>query len=304
MTEPASAVKSTNVRSNHRRTHPAVQTLSALLRATGALSPSLAGDLAARAFFRAPPRRGASAAEQAILESGEIHELRHDGEALRFVEWGEGRPVVLMHGWGGSAAQMTPLVGMLLERGFRVQAIDAPGHGESTGSWASIPRFAATLAALVGTHAGGAAVVAHSMGAAAASLAIARGLDVHRAAYVGPPSDARDWFDTFERTLALTPSVSAAALSAIEKRAGLPIGELHAASLGPRVRVPVLVVHDENDREVELRHGEVVTSSVAGARLVRTKGLGHRRILANADVHRAIGAFLTETTSASRTLHA
>lgn len=296
----APADKSTNVRAQTRRQSGPVRALSAVLRATGAVSPTLAGSLAARAFFAAPPRRPTSAAEEAILASGDRHDLRHDGETLRVFSWGEGRPVILLHGWGGSAAQMTPLVGGLLCRGFRVQALDAPGHGESSGSWASIPRFASALGALHQSHPAGAAVVAHSMGAAATSLAIARGLGVQRAAYVGPPSDARDWFDTFERTLELPEAVSAAALAAIEARAGLPIAELRAAALGPRVRVPVLVVHDENDREVAFAHGAAVAGSVAGARLVRTHGLGHRRILASAEVHDEIGRFLSEAAPASR----
>lgn len=290
--------KSTNVRTQKKPA--AVTTLSTVLRATGALSPALAGSIAARAFFSTPPRRPTSKTEAAILASGERHELRHDGETLVYVEWGEGRPVILMHGWGGSAAQMTPLVGALLERGFRVQAIDAPGHGESSGSWASIPRFASALSALAATHPAGAAVVAHSMGSAATMLAIANGALVQRAAYVGPPSDARDWFDTFEKTLELSPEVAVAALSAIEAKAGVPIAELRAVTLGPRVRVPVLVIHDEDDREVAFRHGEVVAGSVEGARLVRTHGLGHRRILAAPPVHQTIADFLTQLAPRSR----
>src|SRR5688572_16623442 len=133
MTAPAHAENSTTVRAKKTRPSPAIQTLSAVLRTSGPPSPGIGGDLCARPFLRAPPPRPTAPAEQAILDSGELNELHDDGETLRFVEWGEGRAVILLHGWGGSAAQMTPLVGTLLERGFRVQAIDAPGHGESTG---------------------------------------------------------------------------------------------------------------------------------------------------------------------------
>src|SRR5205085_9318078 len=41
------------------------------------------------------------------------------------------RTVLLMHGWGGYAAQMQPLIEALVSAGFRCVALDAPSHGAS-----------------------------------------------------------------------------------------------------------------------------------------------------------------------------
>jgi pimeloyl-ACP methyl ester carboxylesterase len=50
------------------------------------------------------------------------------------------------------------------------------------------------------------------------------------------------------------------------------------------MNAPLLVIHDEDDREMPIRSGELVARSWPRAELVRTSGLGHRRILRDAGV--------------------
>ncbi|MGZ5446135.1 MAG: alpha/beta hydrolase [Thermoanaerobaculia bacterium] len=45
--------------------------------------------------------------------------------------WGEGPAVLLVHGWGGHAAQFQSFVEPLVRAGFRAIAFDAPSHGSS-----------------------------------------------------------------------------------------------------------------------------------------------------------------------------
>ena len=49
-----------------------------------------------------------------------------------------------MHGWGGNAVQMLPLANALVNDGFVPVVIDAPAHGRSTGTTATLPQFART----------------------------------------------------------------------------------------------------------------------------------------------------------------
>jgi pimeloyl-ACP methyl ester carboxylesterase len=57
-------------------------------------------------------------------------ELRRTGARLRVLSFGSGQPVVLLHGVAFSAAAWTPLLGELA--GFRIHAVDLPGHGLSS----------------------------------------------------------------------------------------------------------------------------------------------------------------------------
>lgn len=53
-----------------------------------------------------------------------------DGVRIRYQAAGAGKPLLLLHGWGGSLASMTPVFNEFVKH-YRVVAIDFPGHGES-----------------------------------------------------------------------------------------------------------------------------------------------------------------------------
>jgi len=268
--------KGTNVRSMKQ----APPLLRAGVQALAALSPRAAAAVVAPLFFRTPPRRRAEAAERALLDQAERRELGEGADALATWTWGRRGPLVLLaHGWGGSAAQLTPLVPPLLAAGYRVVAADAPGHGESAGRTASIPRFAWSMARVEALRGPLHGVVAHSMGGAAFSLAAQRGLGARRAVFIGPPSDAAQWFHDFVRFLRLPARAEPALREAVEGIAGERLARLNSRALGPSLHMPLLVIHDRHDREVALESGARVAADAPDGRLHVTEGLGHRRIL-------------------------
>lgn len=272
---------STNVRPNFVAPAP----LRAAFRVLAATSPRTAAAAGAALFFRTPPRRPTSAAERAVLDAGRRLDLGSGRSRLAAWSWGEGRSVVLLaHGWGGSAAQLTPFVAPLVAAGFAVVALDGPGHGESAGRSASIPAFAEAMARVADAHGPLDGVVAHSMGGAAFSLAAARGVGARRAVFLGPPSDAAAWYGEFVRFLQLPSRAEPALHARIELVAGEPIGRLNSRTLGPALRMPLLVIHDRHDREVPLADGARVAADATDGRLHVTEGLGHRRILRDAEV--------------------
>jgi pimeloyl-ACP methyl ester carboxylesterase len=53
------------------------------------------------------------------------------GETLGWISLGAGPPILLVHGMRAEASIMTPLARALADRGWRVVALDLPGHGRS-----------------------------------------------------------------------------------------------------------------------------------------------------------------------------
>ena len=259
-----------------------------------AVSPALAASAVAPFFFLAPRRRPRSWEEREVLKDGVRLEIVGERRRMPAWRWGTGPAVLLVHGWGGCAGQMTPFVWPLLRAGFSAVAIDAPAHGEAKGRLASIPVFAAAIeraAEVAGPLAG---VVAHSMGSAAFSLAASRGLLARRAVFVGPPSDAAVWYRDFVRWLSLPEAAEPAFRARIEAIAGERLDRLNVRALGPEMKVPLLVIHDRHDREVPLSAGQEVARFSADARLLVTERLGHRRILKDPDVADAAVRFLVD----------
>jgi pimeloyl-ACP methyl ester carboxylesterase len=58
-----------------------------------------------------------------------------DGTRLHVKRWGEGRPVVLTHGWPLNADSWDDQALVLAEAGFRVIAYDRRGFGRSDQPW-------------------------------------------------------------------------------------------------------------------------------------------------------------------------
>ena len=61
--------------------------------------------------------------------------------------------------------------------------------------------------------------------------------------------------------------------------------------------IELLLVHDEDDKEVSIRHAEQIMRLYPAAKLLRTKGLGHTRILKDDKVIATCVTFIKNGTS-------
>lgn len=62
--------------------------------------------------------------------------------------WGRGPVLLLLHGPGGGAGDLTPLFDPLVAAGYRAVAPDLPGHGDSDGDPLDLPARADAVAAI------------------------------------------------------------------------------------------------------------------------------------------------------------
>jgi pimeloyl-ACP methyl ester carboxylesterase len=266
--------------------------LRAGLRVLSAVAPALGDRLAARLFLTPPPAsrpRSGSA-----LPGGRPFALRAAGVLLRGEVAGEGPVVLLVHGWGGRGSQLAPLAQPLLDAGLAVATFDGPAHGASGGRTTNLVRMAEAIGA-VARHLGARAAVGHSFGGAALGIALSRGhLALDAAATVGAPSSPFGFFEGFARAFGLPLEAGDRIRRQLEARVGVPMAALEAGALLPGVRVPALVVHDAGDREVPFADGEAIAAAWPGARLLRTEGLGHRRVLRDPGVAAEVAAFVSE----------
>ena len=287
---PDISAKSTNVRATLRLTRAA-------LAALAWISSTLAARYAERLFFTPPRPRKSRAPLPAGAERVDV-QSRYG--RLAAWSWGSGPVVYLVHGWGGRAEQLGAFVAPLLARGFRVIAMDGPGHGESSGRRSSGVEIARALADVVAQSGPARGVIAHSLGAAAVTFAIREGLRVERLAFVGPPADPLTWVARFGRQLGLDATVMAEMRRRSEQRIqarweDLPLVPMRGLAQPP----PLLVVHDRDDREVRSTDGAAIAAAWPGARLLETEGLGHRRVLRDAAVVGTVAAFLAGDESAT-----
>lgn len=246
------------------------------------VAPGLGGRYAARRWL-AVPSAPAAAAEPV---GGEEFAIEVGDGTIRGTGYGAGPVVYLMHGWGGTGRQLSAFVDPLRTAGFRVVAFDAPSHGRSDPGACGRGRthgveFAAALGAVIRRFGPADTVIAHSMGVLPSLLVQRAGLPVGRLALIAPVRDLDGHLDRFAGLVGMGPRTRQAMDDRIADLIGEPVAGMDVRRLGAHAgSIPLLVVHDRQDRETSHAHSvELVERWPGPATMISTDGLGHRRIL-------------------------
>jgi pimeloyl-ACP methyl ester carboxylesterase len=271
-----------------------LDSLGTLVRAYFAVASRLLPDLARRQaerLFTAPPRYAGRRTQPMDARRETVAAGKH---SLAVWQMGPAAApaVLLVHGWGGRGVQMEGFVAPLLANGHRVVWFDQPGHGESGRGPVALSDFVRALDALAATHGPFAAAIGHSLGAAALGVALRRGMQLERVVFVSPPASLREYARSFARLLGITPAIREAMRLRLEHRYGVRFAEIDRLDELAQLSLPALFVHDRGDGVVPFENTLRLAAHLSGARLVKTYGLGHHRLLRDDAVVRAIVDFV------------
>jgi len=231
-----------------------------------------------RAFFT-PGRYEAKSGELEVVRSGTSSRVPSAAGELALTTWGVGPAVLLMHGWGGSRAQMSGFVQPLLDAGCRVVAYDQPAHGESDGATTNILQITPTLDPIAQREGPFEAVIAHSFGTLITSLALSRNLlaPPSRLVYLGAFNRLLDSIPRFLAQARLPESMTGPFLSRLYAEFGRDLMESIANErLVKGISARALLFHDASDNVTPVEDSRAVAAAWKTARLVETTGLGHR----------------------------
>lgn len=254
-------------------------------------APGWAADRAARMFLRPwqtprPDRPRYVARETAFVAESD----RGPVAGYSFGRTGD-PAVLLVHGWEDDHLSWAPLIDKLVERRYRVLALDLPGHGRSPSKLTGIPMLAAGIAALgreaellgaVPIH----ATIAHSLGATATVVAAAEmGLKPGRLALLAPPNHPRLFASSMMKMLGLSKTQVEMVLAEIERLVGRTMDSLYLPPMLRKLAGPGLLLHSRDDKVVPLQHGQENAAAWATGQFRMLDGLGHRRLMTDAGVH-------------------
>jgi len=213
---------------------------------------------------------------------------------LHALAWGSDGPAVLAaHGWRGRPTQFGRLAAALVPAGLRLVALDSPGHGRSPGRRAT-PRLVADALLQAAAALGDVrALVGHSLGGAAAAIALEFGLPARRLVLLGAPSRPSRMISGFADRVGLPRRARQALDRRFDAHAGRPVQELDVVALRLPPDVEALVVHDRDDDVIPVGEAQRLEAAWPSARFLYTRGLGHRDILADPAVVQAVAAFLS-----------
>ncbi|WP_159029952.1 alpha/beta fold hydrolase [Streptomyces marincola] len=278
---------------------PAVAVASSILNTT-ALLPGRAAGRGAFALFHMPlVRSRLRTAERELFEQARVDRIRlGSGRHAVAYRWGDGdRPALLAHGWQSRASRLSCFVPGLLERGHSVVAFDAPGHGEADGRSTTILDYRDIVLALNDRYGTFDCLIAHSLGALGSFLGLRHGARARRIVTIGGVCDFDYLIDEFCAEVGAGDRLRSRLREEVRTRLfpGLPADEtpFSLTDMPAHVPAPLLVVHDEDDTRIRIAQGRRLAAAFGDrARLVVTRGLGHRRVLGDADVLRTVLDFV------------
>jgi pimeloyl-ACP methyl ester carboxylesterase len=276
------------------------------MRVMSTSMPRRALDIALDRFIT-PPRFPYSGLEQRLMDRATRIDLATPFGTLAVWRMGAAdRPaVVLSHGWGGRGAQLRGFVAPLLDAGYQVVFFDHFGHGSSTGRQAALVDFWRGVEAvwdhLIESGTRVEAMVSHSLGCAGVASALRRPLSRRhlnapnpRVVLIAPPASLIRYSQLFARYFGISERIRHAMQWRFEQRYGVAWREFELPHSVASIRAPALFIHDRQDRETRFAGGLALAQAWSDAKMIVTDGLGHRRILRDADVINAAVDFIAD----------
>jgi pimeloyl-ACP methyl ester carboxylesterase len=181
---------------------------------------------------------------------------------------------------------MRALGAALVGAGFRAVAVDMPAHGRAPGRRTSLAEWVRVLPALAEHVAGPGgvlhAVVGHSFGGTAVTLALEAGLRARGAVLLAAAQGPAHFLERTRQHVGLPAARAAGMERRLVARVGRELATFDAGRAATALELPALVVHDPADAEVPWRHAAAIAGAWRGSVLVAMPGVGHYAVVTSA----------------------
>jgi pimeloyl-ACP methyl ester carboxylesterase len=250
-----------------------------LINTLAKIAPGLTGRIAFFLFCLPRPKK-AKMEETHFLATADLTFEEVDGRRYGVYHWGFKGPVALLvHGWESHSGRWRKLVPMLLNAGYQVVAVDAPGHGRSKGTRFTMVEYAGVIRYLLQKNAPVELVVGHSVGATSMVWAMGTmgpGFRPAKALLLCPFSTLRYTLEKSARALKIDQRVMNAMEVRLKAFSGLAMDDIDIAKKAAQISgVDALIIHDRKDKVTSYTESERLHQAWPESRLVLTEGFGH-----------------------------
>ncbi len=261
------------------------------------ISLSLAVSYFEKIFFT-PLRFKTPERELEAETAAEKFAITCNGRKVQCYQWGDPSDpyVLVVHGWAGRATQFRKFIPVFNDGGYRIIGFDGPAHGKSEGKRTTITDFADVMNNIAEVKGFPQAIIAHSFGGGASLYAIVNGFPVRKLINIASPSIADRIIQSYLKVIGGSAKVGVGFKQLIKQKYGKSFEEFTALELIKKVPADfkLMIVHDEEDKDVELIHVNELLKVYPSANLLQTTGLGHNRILRDDLVISSCRAFIRE----------
>ncbi|MES2412097.1 MAG: alpha/beta hydrolase [Bacteroidota bacterium] len=272
---------------------PKIITVSAKL--LQAISPKLATLFAAKLFTT--PLKHRIPKRELHMEHGSRQEklwIPKINKKINVYHYGEStNKILLVHGWSGRGTQLFKIADELLKKGFSTISFDAPAHGKSGSKTTLMPEFIASILEIEKQFGPLEFAIGHSLGGMSILNAIKEGLSIEKAVIIGSGDIIQDIMNDFILKMELKPETAFMMKAHFEKKFNVEMESYSASFAAKSVAIPVLIIHDENDNEIDVKAAHNIHQNLKKGEILITAKLGHRKILGDRKVIENILKFIS-----------
>jgi pimeloyl-ACP methyl ester carboxylesterase len=210
--------------------------------------------------------------------------------------WGSAEPTVLaLHGWGADSTTMSSVVAAAGDSGESAVCFDAPGHGASPGTQATMREYAEATLAVLQRFPSITTIVAHSFAAIAAVSAVAAATDnsVRFLLLLAPACSLSDILERWAAQRDLPPALVEQIRRELRRRDSKEVSHWDVRTLGLPASVRVQLLHDPADALVPMSDSYLIAASISAEVHATMPGIGHHRVVSCDEMRRALTARAT-----------
>jgi len=263
------------------------------LNALAVLAPRKTAQIGFELFCR-PFRTTISEKHKSFFNTASKSSFAFKGVNIQTYRWGTGpKNILLLHGWQSHSYRWKIYIESLSKE-HTVYALDAPGHGLSEGKMLHVPLYSDVIEAQIKRIGNIDTIVTHSLGGFATFYAFYRNpeLMAKRIIAMASPGEAQEFFDFYRKSLALSGRCSKLVINRFEETFQRSPSFFSASIFASSLRIPGLIIHDEEDKETSFDHAQRIHNSWKNSKLIKTKGFGHN--LKSPEVIKEVLQFVNE----------
>jgi pimeloyl-ACP methyl ester carboxylesterase len=232
-------------------------------------------------LFSTPVKIAAPERELTMRNSAKKEILKIPGckaEVQMYIYGYSKKKVLLVHGWAGRGTQLFQIADKILENRMMVVSFDGPAHGLSSGKRTNMMEFLETIREVNKKYGPFDAAIGHSFGGMSLINAVADGLNVEKLVTIGTDNSIPQIFNYLVEKMELKPVISKKLAKLSETKFNTEIDSLSSEHKAAKITIPTLVIHDSNDKYVNVSSAVSIRQNLKKGELLITNGLGHHKI--------------------------
>jgi predicted alpha/beta hydrolase family esterase len=217
-----------------------------------------------------------------------------EGNVIQVYRWGNGqKKIMFLHGWQSHTYRWKKYIESISTDEYTMYALDAPGHGQSSGSFFTVPLYSHTIHHLIKTIGAIDTVVGHSIGGFSILhlLYHEKELPVDKLVIMAAPGEANDFFSFYKNMLGLSEKTGNLIQRRFEKVIQNKIEFYSSGRFAAIMTKPGLIIHDQLDDEAMYQYAVKMNNVWNNSKLITTRNLGHN--LKSASVVKHVSDFIT-----------